>query len=146
MFTGGAALGTGILFFFVLNIVLIVVTSITAPFTDRQYSEECTITTEYRNQQKVESLPTWACGTILADIGEQIVRGFGGGFTATIGAIFKVLGGAFSLLLGFFTLDYDLLKGEDAVSGFVGWIIRIVAWVIGLFMLYRATLGFFGRG
>lgn len=143
--TGGAAIGAGFLFFVVFNIVAIMVTVVWSPFVGIDSNPECEITTMHRGEPRMESLPSWACGTILESTGRQIATGFSGGIGSDIIGMFKTVGTLFNVMFGFLALDYDILKGGAEIPNTIGWIIRIFAWLVGAYMLFRAISGIISR-
>lgn len=88
------------------------------------------------------TMPDWSCMTPLRGLAEQYADG------ASANLLDLVLGtvsGIFQLLLGFLILDYDILKGQDSITGSIGFVIRAFGWAAVLAGTISASIGLFFR-
>ena len=86
------------------------------------------------------NLPGWACGSpfeVIAQANPQSQNLF----TLAKG----VVGGLFSLAYNFLVMDYDILHGEGAIVGGVGFVIRAIGWVLIMVTVGGIALQLFGR-
>ena len=92
------------------------------------------------NDLQCGNMPAWACGSPFASVADRDPQN-----TSILSLALGVFTGLFRLMFEFFLMDYDILKGEGAIIGGVGFVIRAIGWVLVLGSIIGITLQIFGR-
>ena len=103
-----------------LNILAMIITVLFAPLSGRAAST-------------CEGMPSFACNTPV----EKLATSIQDAKEFDIGGLVSLIPNSVRSLFGFLILDYDVLKGGGEIAGGIGFILRLLCWV----MLAGTVLG-----